>query len=96
MADKKTATEEQMKQIIEWATGIKFDDLLNDDEKYVTFWEVNHRAEIADRRYRETGDSKYLKQREKAYALLNKMVQMGQDEGKYLHMKPSELSELLQ
>lgn len=86
---------EDWQELIEAATGIDIKELLKDDERYITFTEVSNRMMVANHLFGKTGDPKYLKAGDKAASLLKAMVGKARAEGKYLHLKPSELDKLL-
>lgn len=87
-------TLEELKKFMEWATGIDMDELLNDDERRVTYMEVSMRRYAAFSMYYKTGDKKYLRILSKCDGLLCAMSEKT-TEGKSLYLKPSELDSLL-
>ena len=86
--------EKQLKACVEWATGVHWDELMNDDETRVTVMEVRMREDEAEHMFRKTNDVKYGKIGLKCRALLSEMWEKSLD-GKYLYLKQSELSKLL-
>ena len=88
------AEAQELKSLIESVTGIKWDELTDDSERRVTFFEVSMKRDVVESQYRKTGEKKYLEQAVRAGCLLNEMGSK-LSEGKSLYLKPSELSSLL-
>lgn len=92
----KTLPQAQVEELMK-SLGLSetFKELMEDKERPVTFMEISMRSSAAEHMFRKTGDIKYAKAAAKCDGVLRAMTEKAQTEGKYLHMKPSELDKLL-
>ena len=89
-----TTIPKELQEMLELCTGLNMKELLSDDERYISFYEVSQGIQINWSQFRKTKDKKYLVKAARWEGVM-KAMQGKLSEGKTLHMKPSELSELI-
>lgn len=96
MSTSDNVAQAQLEELMNLAgLGETFKEIMEDEERPVTFMEISMRRSSAEHMFRKTGDIKYAKIAAKCEGALKAMTEKAQTEGKYLHMKPSELDKLL-
>lgn len=75
--------------------GHALKEIMEDKERPVTFTEISISRQAAEYQFRKTGDMKFARIAARCEGALKAMMERAQTEGQYLHMKPSEIDNLL-